>query len=302
MITSDKICKSLSIPHFGKAISLSGFTTIDQPKLGSILFLKNSSSKSIQKLSKHSNSMYVLPESLKINFQPNTNDCAYIFHPEPRKIFFEIIDKFFSFKKKPSIHPSVFVDKNVKIGMGVNIEQGVSISGSCRIEDGVSIGSNVLIIGPCQIGKNSVISSGVIIGEESLSIRSDENLQFQNPQLGGVIIGKNCRIGVFSTISRGSLGDTILENNVFMGEYSHVGHNSYVASHSVLTIRSSICGSVRIEKPCWLGPHAVILNGVTIREEIKLGAGSILHSNAKKQGTYFGNPAKLLDFKNKKNN
>ena len=206
---------------------------------------------------------------------------------------------FFSHPTKAYIDPEAFIGKDVEIGQNVSIGPGAKIIGKSVIEDGVSVGPNALIIGNCKIGANSVIASGVIIGEESLSIRYEEEQQYQNLQLGGVIIGKNSRVGVFSTISRGSIGDTILEENVFMGEYTHVGHNSFISSHSVLTLRSSICGSVQINKPCWLGPHSVILNGVKVTEKIKLGTGSVLQSNAKKSGTYFGNPAKILRFNNK---
>ena len=295
MIESKEICKALSLPHLGNSIQIDAYTTADQPKNNSLLFIKSNSSKNLNKLSKHENSFFILPKDMEDEYSiDKKNSCT--FHENPRKIFFEILKIYFSDEANPSIDSSVKISSNTEIGKKVDIGPGTSIIGECIIEDDVTIGSNSLIIGPCRIGSKSSVASGVIIGEESLSISQEGKKNFQNSQLGGVIIGKNSRIGVYSTISKGSIGDTILGENVFIGEYVHIGHNSKIASNSIFTLRSSVCGSVVIEKRCWLGPHSLILNGVRVSEEIKLGANSVLQTNAKKSGTYFGNPAKMLKF------
>lgn len=295
MISSKEICDSLHLVHFGKDIKVDSYTTLEQVKKNSVVFLKNNSEKSIKKLKKHRFSLLVLPESMK-DFDDIDRTCSYVFHQDTRKVFFDIIDKFFIKSLKPSIDPSAQISKLAEIGSNVFIGRNVIIDANSIIGDNSFIGAGSQIIGPCKIGTNASISNGVIIGEESLSIRYEKDMQYQNPQLGGVKIGKDTRIGIFSSISRGSIGDTILGDNILMGEYAHVGHNSVISSKSVLTIRSSICGSVTIEKPCWLGPHSLILNGVIVKEEIKLGSNSVLQTNVKKKGTYFGNPAKLLKF------
>ncbi len=298
MLSSKEICDTFNLTHYGREIKLISFTSLDQVKENSIIFLKNVSSKKLIKLKEHKSSFVIFPTSAKDSFIID-DSCSYVFHDDPRTIFFEIIEKYFSNHLDPGIDSSAYIDKKAVIGSNVYIGKNVIIDSNSIIGDNVFIGACSQIIGLCDIGKNTSISSGVIIGEESLSIRNENNINYQNSQKGGVIIGKNSRIGVFSTISRGSIGDTILGENVFMGEYAHVGHNSEISDKSVMTIRSSVCGSVLIEKPCWLGPHSLILNGVTIKEEIKLGAGSVLQTNAKKSGTYFGNPAKLLEFNRK---
>lgn len=295
MIKAKQICEYLETEYHGRHFDISCFTTIDEPKKNSILFIKNKSSKIIEKLRHHDDCFIVLPEEMK-NFDNFKKSWGYIFAENPRETFFKIINKFFTENKSNVIENSSKISSNAIIGSSVGIGMNTIISGKVIIGNNVNIGSNSLIIGPCNIGDNTNIASGVIIGEESLSISYDKGNPIQNPQLGGVMIGKNSRIGVFSTVSRGSIGDTILGENVFLGEYAHVGHNSMVCSNTIMTIRSSICGSVIIEKEAWLGPHSVILNGVKVTEKIKLGMNSALQTNVKKSGTYFGNPAKLLEF------
>ena len=298
MVKSKQICDFLNTKFYGNQSFVECYTSIDQPKENSILFLKNKSNKNLKQLMNHDKCIIILPKEMKghDNFK---DSWGYIFSEDPRSTFFQIINEFFMEANPLRIDSSAYISNDTEIGINSSIGKNTNIIGNCIIGDNVTIGSNVLIIGPCKIGDNTSIASGVIIGEESLSIRYENELAVQNPQLGGVIIGKNSRIGVFSTISRGSIGDTVLGENVFLGEYAHVGHNSYVSNNSVLTIRSSICGSVNIMKKCWLGPHSVILNGVIVHEKIKLGINSVLQTNVKKPGTYFGNPAKLLEFMQK---
>ena len=295
MIKVSLIYEYLETEYYGTHHDINCFTTIDEPKKNSIFFVKNKSSKIIEKLSHHDDCVIVLPKEMK-NFDNFKKSWGYIFADNPRETFFKIINKFFTENKSNVIENSSKISKEASVGSNVGIGMNAIILGKVIVGNNVNIGSNSLIIGPCKIGDNTNIASGVIIGEESLSISYDKGSPIQNPQLGGIIIGKNSRIGVFSSVSRGSIGDTLLGENVFLGEYAHVGHNSVVCSNTVMTIRSSICGSVVIEKEAWLGPHSVILNGVKVGEKIKLGMNSALHTNVKKPGTYFGNPAKILEF------
>ena len=298
MLTAKQIFEFLETEYHGTIDDIDCFTTLDQPKKNSILFVKNKSNKIIEKLSHHDECLIILPKEMK-NFDNLKKSCGYIFVNNPRETFFKLINEFFTENKSNVIENSSKISKETNIGSSVGIGIDTIILGKVTIGNNVNIGPNSLIIGPCNIGNNTNISSGVIIGEDSLSISYEKGSPIQNPQLGGVVIGKNSRIGVFSTISRGSIGDTILGDNVFLGEYAHVGHNSMVCSNSVMTIRSSICGSVIMEKESWLGPHSVILNGVKVKEKIKLGINSVLQTNVKKPGTYFGNPAKILEFEKK---
>lgn len=295
MIKAKQIYEFLETECHGIHHDIDCFTTLDEPKKNSILFVKNKSQEALEKLTHHDDCLIVLPKEMK-NSENLKKSWGYIFADNPRETFFKLLNEFFTENKSNVIENSSKISKETTIGSNVGIGMDTIILGKVIVGNNVNIGSNSLIIGPCNIGNNTNIASGVIIGEESLSISYENGSPIQNPQLGGVMIGNNSRIGVFSTISRGSIGNTILGDNVCLGEYAHVGHNSIVCSNSVMTIRSSICGSVIIEKEAWLGPHSVILNDVKVKEKIKLGMNSSLQTNVEKSGTYIGNPAKLLKF------
>ena len=53
-------------------------------------------------------------------------------------------------------------------------------------------------------------------------------------QLGGVRIGDDCEIGANTTIDRGAIDDTIVENDVKLDNQIQVGHNCRIGAHSAI--------------------------------------------------------------------
>ena len=134
-----------------------------------------------------------------------------------------------------------------------------------------------------------------------MSLRKENKLFKNNKHVGGVIIGKNCRIGSRSFISKGTINDTTIKNNVILAEKVLIAHNVEIEKNTVVTVGSTVCGSAEIGENCWLGPNCLIMNHVKILSDIKIAAGSTLFSNAEKKGTYIGHPAKIIKIKDKKN-
>ena len=298
MISSTEISEKFQIDHFGSAISINKPSSLKNPKKNSIVFLKKYVKNDIKNISEKDSIFFILPDNSSKK-ELISMGVTFALSEDPKKTFFSAIETFLSVKNNASafISPSSSISSNTKIGKNVFIDSGTIIDGDCIIEDNVHISKNCLIIGPCKIGKNTYLSSNVLLGEESLSIRYNNRIPSQNIQLGGISIGKNCRIGMKSSISRGTIDDTIIQNNVMIGEYVHIGHNATVKDNCILTLKSSICGSVTLNEDCWLGPHSVILSQVKVSKNIKLAANSVLYSNVRREGTYLGNPAKLFSKK-----
>ena len=52
------------------------------------------------------------------------------------------------------------------------------------------------------------------------------------PQLGGVRIGDDCEIGANTTIDRGALDDTVLEEDVRLDNQIQIAHNVHIGAHT----------------------------------------------------------------------
>ena len=142
------------------------------------------------------------------------------------------------FKELTNISPILGISKFVQVGNNVSISKKssvanfVDISDEVTVEDDVVIGSgvvigensvigrgskiypNVTIYDSVEIGSNCIIHSGTVIGSDGLGFAKHKGDWLKIEHLGKVIIGDNVEIGSNTSIDRGSVGDTILEDNV----------------------------------------------------------------------------------------
>ena len=72
-------------------------------------------------------------------------------------------------------------------------------------------------------------------------------------QLGGVRVGDDVRIGACTTVDRGAIDDTVIEDGVKIDNQVQVGHNCRIGAHTVLCGCVGLAGSTRIGRHCILG-------------------------------------------------
>ena len=67
------------------------------------------------------------------------------------------------------------------------------------------------------------------------------------------MIGDDVEIGSNSTIDRGAIGDTVIEDGVKIDNLVQIGHNVRIGAHTVIAACVGISGSTTIGKRCMLG-------------------------------------------------
>ena len=210
------------------------------------------------------------------------------------------------------VHPSSYVDQNVRIGKGTKIwhfshvQHGVNIGRECSIGQSVNIGNNVkigngtkilanvCIYGKTQIGSNSVILSNTTIGSEGFSFYFTGDEFFHFPHFGSILIGDNVWVGSNCTVEKSQMDQTIIEDHVKIDDLVHIGHNSIVKKYTQITAGSIISGRVKIGKSCWIAPNSVIDPGCEIGDNCFVGTSSLVRSNFPENSVIVGSPAKFL--------
>ena len=87
-------------------------------------------------------------------------------------------------------------------------------------------------------------------------------------------------------------GSVRIGNRVMIGSHSAI--TSVTHDHSVDPMRDTVVlGSVVIEDDVWVGAHAVILPGVTIRSGAVVGAGSVVTHDVPARAIVAGAPARV---------
>ena len=90
------------------------------------------------------------------------------------------------------------------------------------------------------------------------------------------------------------------DTHVYVGDYTMIGPNVIIATagHPILPeLRKQgyqYNASVHIGKNCWLGAGVIILPGITIGDNVVVGAGSVVTKDLPSNVVAVGNPCKVL--------
>lgn len=168
----------------------------------------------------------------------------------------------------------------VVIGPGCFIGQGVTIDADSRLN------ANVAVYHGCQIGKHCTLHAGVVLGADGFGYADDDGQWVKIPQIGKVLVGDSVDIGANTTIDRGALDDTVVEEGVKIDNLVQVGHNCRIGAHTVIAGCVGIAGSARIGKHCRIGGAAMILGHLDIVDGVTISPGSMITRSIHRSGTF----------------
>lgn len=88
--------------------------------------------------------------------------------------------------------------------------------------------------------------------------------------------------------------DVNIGKGTFINIGSQIGHDSKIGNYVSIMPNVDLGGGSVIEDNVFIGTGSTILPGVKIAKNTRIGAGSVVLKSIKKEGTYFGNPAKKI--------
>ncbi len=157
------------------------------------------------------------------------------------------------------ISAGVIVGPGSRVGARVRLFGNVVIGENCTLAEDVVLMPNVVLYTDVRIGARTVVHSGAVIGADGFGYAPDEQMQLEAiAQVGGVSIGADVSVGACTSIDRGAIGDTVIEDGVKIDNQVQIGHNCHIGAHSV------VCGCVGIVGSTRLGRHCVLAGGVGI--------------------------------------
>ncbi len=186
------------------------------------------------------------------------------------------------------IGPLVVVGRNVRVGPRSMIGPG------CVIGDGVVVGAdarlhaNVTIYEDCVMGDRVIVHSGAVIGADGFGIAMADERWIKVPQIGRVVIGDDVEIGANTTIDRGAIDDTVIEEGVKLDNQIQVAHNVRIGAHTAIAACAGIAGSARIGRYCRIGGASGIAGHVTIADHAEISAHTLIMKSIDKPGIYTG--------------
>jgi UDP-3-O-[3-hydroxymyristoyl] glucosamine N-acyltransferase len=190
------------------------------------------------------------------------------------------------------VDSSARIEACVVIQGGASVGPGTWISPGCVIEKNARIGANsrlfanVTIGEGCTLGDNNILHSGAVIGADGFGFVWDQDAYIKVPQLGNVHIGNDVDIGANTSIDRGAIGDTIIEDGVKIDNQVQLGHNVHIGEHTTMSGHSGVAGSAKIGKKCILGGDVAVSDNIEVADNVILTGRSSVSNSIKEPGMY----------------
>lgn len=279
-------------------IDISGVAPIEAGKAGRIGFLANRKYQSYLATTELS-AVIVSPAMAEACEKPA------LIHPNPYATYARVA-QLFDKTPKPTqgistsaiIDPLATVANTASVGAGAVIAAGAVVGERSVISANVVIGENCVIGDDCRIypnvtlyynvkmGDQVIIHSNSVIGADGFGFAPDNGVWEKVPQMGGVTLGNHVEVGSSTTIDRGALNDTVLEDHVKIDNQVQIGHNVRIGRATVIAGCSAVAGSASIGAGCMLGGGTGISGHLTICDGAIITGGTNVLTSVRKAGSY----------------
>jgi UDP-3-O-[3-hydroxymyristoyl] glucosamine N-acyltransferase len=231
--------------------------------------------------------------------------CACLISKNPYVSFAQISQLFEQEESVPAgihatavVHPSAQIHESACIGPFVQIGEQVKIGAHTIIHSHCSIGMHsevadfcelmprVTLVKRVRLGQRVRIHSGAVLGADGFGNAMHQGQWIKIAQLGGVVVGDDCEIGANTTIDRGAIEDTILEENVRLDNQIQIAHNVRIGAHTAIAGCTGIAGSTTIGKYCQIGGGVGFVGHIHITDKVIIGGGSVITNSITEPGMY----------------
>jgi UDP-3-O-[3-hydroxymyristoyl] glucosamine N-acyltransferase len=217
---------------------------------------------------------------------------AALLHPAPHMA--HGIDPTASVAAYAKVAPDAAVGARAVIGAGAVIGPRASIGPGAVVGEGCTIGAdsrleaNVTLYAGVVLGRRCLIHSGAVLGADGFGMARAPEGWVKVPQVGGVRLGDDVEVGANTTIDRGAIDDTVIEDGVKLDNLIQVGHNVVIGAHTAIAGTTAIAGSTTLGKRCMIAGGVGIAGHLNIVDDVVVTARTFVTHSIDAAGVYSG--------------
>ncbi len=204
----------------------------------------------------------------------------------------------------PGVHPTALVAASARIAPSAHVG-ALSVIGEravvaercvvgphCVLEEDVRLGPDVRLAvrvtvhRGVELGARTVVQSGAVIGGDGFGYAPERGTWVKVPQVGAVRVGADVEIGCNTTIDRGAIEDTVIEEGVKLDNLIQIGHNVRVGAHTAIAACTGVSGSTTIGKRCMIGGHVGFAGHISIADDVVITGFSAVSRSIAGAGVY----------------
>ena len=209
-------------------------------------------------------------------------------------------------EQRPGVHPSAVVDPDAKvagsayvgphalvaaraeISANAHVGPGCIVGERCALGESSRLTANVTLVQDVRIGQRSIVHPGAVLGSDGFGNAMSPSGWVKVPQVGGVQIGDDVEIGANTTIDRGAIEDTVIENGVRLDNLIQIAHNVRIGEHTAIAATTGISGSTTIGKRCMLAGRVGIVGHVNVCDDVIITGAAVVTKDITEPGVYSG--------------
>lgn len=235
---------------------------------------------------------------------------TYLVTKNPYALFARIAQEFAKSAEPtylPGVHPSAVIEPgaivaaSAYIGPLCHVAKGASIGERSVLVSQVHVGANasvgadaliypnVSIYQDCQLGDRNIVHSGTVIGSDGFGFAPDlaAGEWVKVPQTGRVVIGHDVEIGSNTSVDRGAMADTQIDDGCKIDNLVQIAHNVHVGALTVIAGNTAVAGSVTIGKMCMIGGSSSIAGHLNIADRTTISGGTTIIRSIDEPGQHF---------------
>jgi UDP-N-acetylglucosamine acyltransferase len=185
------------------------------------------------------------------------------------------------------VHPLAVVDQRAQVHPDANIGPFCCVQGEVSIAAGVELKNHVTVYGKATIGPRTILFPGCVIGSDP------QDLKFRGED-SETVIGADCRIHEFVTVSKGTAGGgmkTVIGDHCLVMAYAHLAHDCHLADHVVIGNNTQLAGHVKVGRKAIISGMVGVHHFASIGELSFVGAMSGVRFDIPPFMIAEGNPA-----------
>ena len=172
------------------------------------------------------------------------------------------------------------------VAEGSYIGPGSMVGPRCRVGEGTRLHANVTLVEDVRIGKRCIVHPGAVIGCDGFGNARSDSGWVKVPQIGGVEIGDDVEIGSNTTIDRGAIDDTVIENGVRLDNLIQIAHNVRIGEHTAMAALTGVSGSTVIGKRCMFAGQTGVVGHIRICDDVVIGGATMVSKDIREPGFY----------------
>ncbi len=202
------------------------------------------------------------------------------------------------------VHPSAVVSPDARVAADASIGPNAVVEGGAEVAAGAVVGANAYIGHGSRIGAGTQLSPGVVIYHDvwlgqrcrvhSQAVLGADGFGFapgpegweKIHQLGGVRIGDDVEIGACTTIDRGALDHTVIEDGAIIDNLVQIAHNCRIGKNTAIAGCTGLAGSTIIGANCTLAGGVGVVGHVEICDGVHVTGMTMVTRSITEPGSY----------------